>query len=86
MIVTKEDLIRSNDVYWDVCSKALELLKVEFPEYDYIGVDEIHVDSEDGYVFVSYSYRKTKGSWTYQEASKTYRINKFLSLINEDEV
>lgn len=86
MTITKEDLIRANDVYRDVCSRALELLKAEFPEYDYIGVDEINVDPEEDYVFVSYSYRKTKDLWTYQESTKTYRINKFLSLINEEEV
>jgi len=84
MIITQEDLIHANDVYWDVCSRALELLKAEFPEYDYIGVDEIHVDPEEDYVFVSYSYRKTEDSWTDQGSSKTYRINKFLSLINKD--
>lgn len=84
MIITKEDLIYTNEAYWAVCSKALGLLKAEFPDYDYIDVDEIHVDQEEGYVFVSYSYRKTEDSWT-DEGSKTYRINNFLSLINKDE-
>ena len=84
MIITQEDLIHANDVYWDVCSRALELLKAEFPDYDYIDVDEIHVDPEEDYVFVSYSYRKTEDSWN-DGGSKTYRINKFLTLINKEE-
>ena len=84
MLITKEDLIRANDVYWNVCTRALELLKADFPDYDYIDVDEIHVDPEEGYVYVSYSYRKTEDSWT-EGGSKTYRINRFLSLINKDE-
>ena len=84
MIITKEDLTYTNMVYWDVCSKALGLLKAEFPDYDYVDVDEIHVDPEEDYVFVSYSYWKTENSSKEQE-SKTYRINKFLSLINKDE-
>ena len=85
MLITKEDLIHTNESYWNVCSRALELLKAEFPDYDYIDVDEIHVDPEEDYVFVSYSYRKTEDSWTEQGSSKTYRINKFLTLINKKE-
>lgn len=84
MLITKEDLIRTNDVYWDVCLRALGLLKAEFTDYNYIDVDEIHVDPEEGYVFVSYSYRKTEDSWN-DGGSKTYRINKFLTLINKEE-
>lgn len=84
MIITKDDLVHTNDVYWDICSRASDLLRAEL-DYYYIDVDEIHVDPEKGYVFVFYSYRKTEDSCTYDESSKTYRINKFLSLINKGE-
>jgi hypothetical protein len=83
-IIAKEDLIRANNVYWNVCTRSLELLKAEFPDYDYIDVDEVHVDPEEDYVFVSYSYSNAGNLCSYK-GSKTYRINKFLSLVNKEE-
>lgn len=82
MLITKEDLIRTNEAYWNIVNRARELLYREHPTKDHIDVDEIHVDPEEGYVFVSWEWWNKDD---HRETSTSYRINKFLSLINKDE-
>lgn len=82
MIITKEDLIYTNEAYWDVINRAGELLHKEHPAMKSIDVDEIHVDPDEDYVFVSWSWRNKED---YGRLSTSYRINKFLSLINKEE-
>lgn len=83
-IVTKEELIRTDEAYWDLVDRAREVLKRENPDKESIDVDEIHVDPEDDYVFVSWSYYDGSDDGRWCETSTTYRINKFLSLVNKD--
>ena len=84
MLITKEDLIYTNEAYWDVISRAREALKKENPDKEAVDVDEIHIDPEEDYVFVSWRYYDEADDGTWCETSTTYRINKFLSLINRD--
>lgn len=84
-LVTKEELIRANDSYWDLVDRAREALKRGNPDKESLDVDEIHVDPEEDYAFVSWSYYDGSDDGTWCETSTTYRINKFLSLINKEE-
>lgn len=82
-LVTKEELIRTDEAYWDLVDRAREALKRENPDKESLDVDEIHVDPEEDYVFVSWGYYDgSDDRWC--ETSTTYRINKFLSLVNRD--
>ena len=85
MLITKEDLIHTNEAYWYVISRAREALKKENPDKEAVDVDEIHIDPEEDYVFVSWRYYDEADDGTWCDTSTTYRINKFLSLINKDE-
>lgn len=92
MIITKEDLINANDVYWELVNRARELLVKENPDNTGIDVEEIHVDPEEDYVFVSWSsWEPDRGSSLFirpdvrRSRSTSYRINKFLSMINKKE-
>ena len=81
-ILTKEQLVKGCSFYWDLCQKAMRLLQHENKGFIGIDVEEIHVDPEEDYVFVSWAYAGDNG---YCHTSTSYRINKFLSLINKGE-
>lgn len=83
-LIPKPDLLNSFDLYWEVVNRAREVLKKKNPDKEEISVDEIHIDPEEDYVFVSWRYYDEADDRTWCETSTTYRINKFLSLINED--
>jgi hypothetical protein len=92
MMITKEDLIHANDVYWELVNRARELLVKENPGNTGIDVEEIHVDPEEDYVFVSWSsWEPDRDSSLFirpdvrRSRSTSYRINKFLSMINKKE-
>jgi hypothetical protein len=88
MLITKEDLIYTNDAYWNIVRAAEELLKRDNAKKKGISVDEIHVDPEEDYVFVSWRFFEERqnndgtawNSWC--ETSTSYKINKFLTKIN----
>jgi hypothetical protein len=88
-LITKVALVETNDTYWDLVNRAGKLVREENPDKNVICVDEIHVDPEEDYVFVSWSYWEPGkglhvGSDVKRGTSTSYRINKFLSLINKD--
>lgn len=83
-LIPKTDLLNAFDLYWEVVNRAREALKKENPDKEAIDVDEIHIDPEEDYVFVSWRYYDEADDGTWCETSTTYRINKFLSLINRD--
>lgn len=90
MLITKEELIRTNESYWNIVRAAEEFLKRDNAEKKGISVDEIHVDPEEDYVFVSWRFFEERQNrdgtvWNnWCETSTTYKINKFLSLVNRD--
>ena len=79
-LVTKEVLLDCCEKYWSVCSKAAQFLEHEHPGLGGYDVTEIHVDPEEDYVFVSWAYPDYCG---YNHTSTSYKINKFLTKINE---
>ena len=96
-LIPKTDLLNAFDLYWEVVNRAREVINKKNPDKEEISVDEIHIDPEEDYVFVSWSWwdyeeaGRNEKPWDYgdgdggrRETSTTYRINKFLSLINKD--
>lgn len=90
-LVTKEELIKTNESYWEIVNRARKLLIKENPDNTGIDVEEIHVDPDEDYVFVSWSgWEPDRNSGLFvrpdvhRSRSTSYRINKFLSLINKE--
>ena len=90
-LIPKIDLLYAFDLYWEVVNRARDLLVKENPDNTGIDVEEIHVDPEEDYVFVSWSsWEPDRSSSLFirpdvrRSRSTSYRINKFLSLINKD--
>ena len=79
-LITKEDLIRTNEAYWSMVNRARKIIVAENPEKDAIDVEEINVDPNEDYVFVSWEWY---GDCCIRHKSTSYRINEFLSKINK---